>query len=131
MSLLDHIEIPVADGPSVKAFYEHTLKGLGMSVVVDIPPEHNKHGGMRCGFGVDDYPCFWIHDNAETKASLHIAFTAKSHEQVNELFRLALESGGKDNGLPGIRQHYHNNYYAAYVLDPEGNNIEFVCQKNS
>lgn len=128
MSILDHIEIPVANGRIAKQFYSRTLSVLGMSVVIDIPPLHNKFGGMRCGFGKNGYPCFWIHDHDSKTACVHIAFKADTNEQVSELYELAIVNGGIDNGPPGVRHHYHGGYYAAYVLDPDGNNIEFVCQ---
>lgn len=128
MSVLDHIEIPVADGASAKLFYSRTLSALGMSIVIDVPSHRTKFGGMRCGFGINGYPCFWIHDQDSHTACIHIAFKADSIEQVDELYRLALINGGSDNGPPGIRDHYHDDYYAAYVFDPDRNNIEFVYQ---
>lgn len=128
MSALDHIEIPVTDGGAAKLFYSRTLSALGMSVVIDVPSQRNKFAGMRCGFGKNGYPCFWIHDQDSPAACVHIAFKADSTEEVNESYRLALINGGRDNGPPGIRPRYHDNYYAAYVLDPDGNNIEFVYQ---
>lgn len=131
MNLIDHIEIPVATGKLAKEFYTATLGVLGMSVVIDIPPERNKHKGTRCGFGVNNYPYFWIHDNDNAQAPIHIAFKTDSHQQVDAAYALALKHGGTDNGPPGIRTQYHDNYYAAFVLDPDGNNVEFVCQNKS
>lgn len=126
MSLIDHIEIPVADGASARAFYTATLGVLGMSMVIDIPA--NERHNMRCGFGVNGYPCFWIHDNKASNTALHIAFRAETHQQVDAMYALALQFGGASNGEPGIRHHYHDHYYAAYVFDLDGNNVEFVCQ---
>ncbi|MFC7776196.1 VOC family protein [Pantoea sp. GCM10028869] len=71
----------------------------------------------------------WLHDKDITGASTHLAFAASERAIVDEFWRAALQVGGRDNGEPGIRHHYHSHYYAAYILDPDGNNIEVVCQK--
>lgn len=86
-------------------------------------------GGARYGLGPEGYPRLWLHDKDITGASTHLAFAASERAIVDEFWRAALQVGGRDNGEPGIRHHYHSHYYAAYILDPDGNNIEVVCQK--
>jgi predicted lactoylglutathione lyase len=76
-------------------------------------------------------PDFWIHQGPPQMPRIHIAFAADSHEQVDAFYRAAIAAGGRDNGPPGPRPHYHPNYYGAFVLDPDGHNIEAVCHKPS
>jgi catechol 2,3-dioxygenase-like lactoylglutathione lyase family enzyme len=128
MDLLNHIEFPVSDGELLKAFYEEALAPLGIHVVISVDPVHTKHGGTRYGFGRGGYPSLWIHERKGQRAAIHVAFTADSRAAVDAFYAAAMKSGGRDNGPPGIREHYHSSYYAAYVLDPDGNNIEAVCQ---
>ncbi len=96
-----------------------------MKRLFDVPPEHS--GGVRsCGYG-DSRPWFWIAEQDATKGKLHIALSAKSRADVDAFHAAALAAGGRDNGAPGPRPHYHPNYYGAFVLDPDGHNIEAVC----
>jgi predicted lactoylglutathione lyase len=81
------------------------------------------------GFGVAPRPFFWIGDHGSPCTGVHVAFTAESRAQVVQFHAAALQAGGRDNGNPGLRPHYHDNYYGAFVLDPDGNNIEAVCHK--
>jgi catechol 2,3-dioxygenase-like lactoylglutathione lyase family enzyme len=106
-----------------KAFFLKALEPLGVSVGSEGPPTY---GVELCSMG-DASLCLF--QTEEKPAHLHLAFTAESCQQVEAFYRAALEAGGKDNGAPGLRPHYHANYYAAFVIDPDGHNIEAVCHK--
>lgn len=128
MSIINHIELPVGDAEASRRFYDAALEPLGLSLVVRIDPARTAHGGARLGFGRDGYPSLWFHEETGSRLPIHIAFTAGDREAVDAFHEKALANGGSDNGAPGVRERYHPNYYAAYVLDPDGNNIEAVCQ---
>ena len=128
MDLLNHIEFPVAGGARSRTFYDASLAPLGLSLIISVDPTRTPHGGARHGFGRGGYPSLWIHERKGEISAIHVAFTAASRSDVDAFYAAALASGGKDNGPPGIREHYHSSYYAAYVLDPDGHNIEAVCQ---
>ncbi|WP_210324219.1 VOC family protein [Azorhizobium oxalatiphilum] len=127
--MINHIEFPVGDAEWSRQFYDAVLAPLGLSLVISIDPSRTAHGGARHGFGKNGYPSLWIHQENGAKLPIHIAFTADDRATVDAFHAAALASGGTDNGAPGIRERYHENYYAAYVLDPDGNNIEAVCQR--
>ncbi|MFO0780924.1 MAG: VOC family protein [Candidatus Gracilibacteria bacterium] len=116
--MIDHIGLPVSDYARSKAFYLAALKPLDF----DLCMEFGDHGGL----GVGGKPEFWIAKEAIGKPN-HLAFRAKDRATVDAFYQAALAAGGKDNGAPGIREHYHPNYYGAFVLDPDGHNIEAVC----
>ncbi|APR80600.1 Lactoylglutathione lyase [Minicystis rosea] len=122
MSILDHITLHVSDYARSKAFYEQALAPLGIVVVMDF--------GKFCGFGRDGKPDFWIGEKPGEKPTpvspTHVAFSAGSRADVEAFHKAALAAGGKDNGAPGIREQYHPNYYGAFVIDPDGHNIESV-----
>lgn len=126
--LIDHIEIPVDDPERSRQFYETALAPLGVACVVSIPAARSAAGTPRHGLGRDGYPCLWLHGGEPTPGGIHIAFTAGDRAVVDAFHVAALAAGGRDNGAPGIRTRYHPSYYAAYILDPDGNNIECVCQ---
>jgi catechol 2,3-dioxygenase-like lactoylglutathione lyase family enzyme len=128
MSVIDHIELSVADAEASRRFYEAALRPLGLSRVVSIDPARTAHGGARHGFGRDGYPSLWFHEETGSRLPSHVAFTARDRTAVDAFHEMALAHGGRDNGAPGVRERYHPHYYAAYVLDPDGNNIEAVCQ---
>ena len=88
-----------------------------------------KEEGKDVGFGKENKATFWFGPNDDPSQKIHIAFVADSRAQVDEFYKAALAAGGKDNGAPGIREIYHPDYYAAFVLDPDGHNIEAVCRK--
>jgi catechol 2,3-dioxygenase-like lactoylglutathione lyase family enzyme len=117
--MIDHIGLEVADYAKSKAFYIAALAPLGYSVLM----EHD--GG--CGMGRDPKPDFWINVGVPTKPALHIAFTSPDRKTVDAFYKAAMAAGGHDNGAPGLRIWYHPNYYGAFVLDPDGHNIEAVC----
>ena len=127
---LNHIGIPVSDIARSRAFYEAALKPLGMGVTMEVGPDKTEGGGSAIGFGAPgDSGSFWIGDEDEVGTGLHVSFDAASHEAVDRFYEAAMEAGGKDNGKPGPRRNYGPNYYAAFVFDPDGANIEAVCDK--
>lgn len=124
--MIDHTGIHAVDPHKSRAFYEEALAPLGYEVLLEIPTEHT--GGLVVfGMGVKPKPDFWVAEGQPNTPRVHIAFRADSHEQVDAFYKAALAAGGKDNGPPGPRPHYHANYYGAFVLDPDGHNIEAVC----
>lgn len=124
---INHLGIPVSDIAKSKAFYEAALKPLGMGVTMELGPDKTESGGTAIGFGAEgDSGLFWIGDNERVGDGLHVAFDAESREQVDAFYEAAMGAGGKDNGKPGPRPHYGPNYYAAFVYDPDGANIEAV-----
>ena len=124
--MLDHIGFPVFDLKRSIDFYSATFAPLGITLVMEVTKEMT--GGYEgAGFGSNGKPYFWIGNGEPLKGRLHVAFTAKDHMSVDAFYKAALKAGGKDNGPPGIRAHYHPNYYGAFVLDPDGHNIEAVC----
>ena len=123
--MIDHITFGVSDFTRSTAFYDRAFAPLGVKRLFDVPPEHS--GGAKCtGYG-DDRPWFWIAEQDATRGKLHVALTAGSRAEVDAFHAAALEAGGRDNGAPGPRRHYHPDYYGAFVLDPDGHNIEAVC----
>lgn len=123
--MIDHLGIAVSDYPASKAFYDAAMAPLGASLLYEVPPQFT--GGAKVvGYG-RDRPVFWLHEGAEPGPGRHVAFTARSRAEVDAFHAAALTAGGKDNGAPGLRPHYHADYYGAFVLDPDGNNIEAVC----
>ena len=121
--MLDHIGFPVSDFARSKAFYERALAPLGYRIIKEISLSEDDGDGYA-GFG-DARPHFWI-GTGKLAGRLHIAFAAKSRADVRAFYEAALAAGGTDNGAPGLRPHYHENYYGAFVLDPDGHNIEAV-----
>jgi catechol 2,3-dioxygenase-like lactoylglutathione lyase family enzyme len=126
--MLDHIGLAVSDFARAKAFYEEALKPLGVSTVMEVSVEETG-ADAHAGFGAAGMPFFWIGTGAKPKGGTHVAFTAETRAEVEAFYRAALSAGGRDNGAPGLRPHYHPNYFGAFVLDPDGNNIEAVCHK--
>ena len=118
--MLDHMTLRVRDHAKSKAFYVAALKPLGYEVVMEW------EGFL--GMGVKGKPDFWIAPAEDRKYSqLHIAFRAPNRKAVHEFHEAALKAGGKDNGAAGVRPDYHQHYYGAFVLDPDGHNIEACC----
>jgi catechol 2,3-dioxygenase-like lactoylglutathione lyase family enzyme len=126
--MLDHIGISVSNMKKSRAFYESALNPLGIRVVMEVTPEMTGTDDSYAGFGTDK-PFFWIGSYRKPSPGVHVAFLAQSRKIVDEFYAAAIAAGGKDNGKPGLRPHYHENYYGAFVLDPDGNNIEAVCHK--
>lgn len=120
--MIDHTAIEVADLQRSHQFYESALTQLGYRVINQVLGDANVIGYID-NFETD----FWISQGHSNKPTLHIAFRAADRRQVEEFHRAALAAGGRDNGAPGLRPEYHAHYYAAFVLDPDGHNIEAVC----
>jgi len=124
--MIDHLGIDVADFGASTAFYDKAIAPLGASLLYMVPLEYT--GGAKVGGYGRDRPVFWLQEgNGGQKTHQHVAFTARSRAEVDALHAAALAAGGKDNGAPGLRPHYHPNYYGAFVFDPDGNNVEAVC----
>ena len=126
--MIDHIGFSVRDLARATEFYLKALSPLGIGIIMEVPAEQTG-GGAAVGFGANGKPFFWIGEGVRSANDqrIHVAFAAGSCAQVDAFYRAALAAGGKDNGPPGLRPHYHANYYGAFVLDPDGNNIEAVC----
>jgi catechol 2,3-dioxygenase-like lactoylglutathione lyase family enzyme len=123
--MLDHAGFPVSDYKRSKAFYEKALAPLGYVLVMEV--QQNEQDAPAAGFGAGGKPSFWIGGEGGLNKPIHVAFAATDRAAVDAFYRAALTAGGKDNGAPGLRPHYHPNYYGAFVFDPDGHNIEAVC----
>jgi catechol 2,3-dioxygenase-like lactoylglutathione lyase family enzyme len=118
--MIDHVTANVGDFESARRFYEQALQPLGYSVMMEFED--------AAGFGTEGgaIPDFWIGSH-ESRGATHIAFSAKDRAAVDAFYEAAIGAGATDNGAPGLRPHYHETYYAAYVHDADGNNVEAVC----
>ncbi|OLE22408.1 MAG: glyoxalase [Catenulispora sp. 13_1_20CM_3_70_7] len=119
--MIDHVTANVGDLEQAKRFYERALEPLGYSLRMEFPGA----AGFGAGEGIPD---FWIGSSPERGAT-HVAFSASARAAVDAFYEAAVAAGGKDNGAPGVRPHYHESYYAAFVHDPYGNNLEAVCHQ--
>ena len=119
--MFDHVKFGVSNYEASKAFFLSALKPLGIAIVSEGLPTY----GIE--LSADGKSSLCLHQTKQTPAHLHLAFTAESRQQVEAFYRAALAAGGKDNGAPGLRPQYHANYYAAFVIGPDGHNIEAVC----
>jgi catechol 2,3-dioxygenase-like lactoylglutathione lyase family enzyme len=125
--MLDHIGFPVSNLAASRRFYLAALEPLGVGIVMEVTAEQTG-GYAGAGFGEAGKPYFWIGEGeGVVRGRMHIAFTAKTRADVRAFHAAALAAGGRDNGAPGLRPHYHAHYYGAFVLDPDGHNIEAVC----
>ena len=119
--MFDHVKFGVSDYAASRVFFRKALEPLGVTVATEWPPsgvELSKPQGKVS---------LCLYQTEEKPAHLHLAFSAEHRQQVDAFYRAALEAGGKDNGPPGVRLNYHANYYAAFVIGPDGHNIEAVC----
>jgi catechol 2,3-dioxygenase-like lactoylglutathione lyase family enzyme len=124
--MIDHIGFAVSDLARSRAFYVQSLAPLGFAPVMDVSREQT--GGYEgTAFGPPGRPQFWIGNGEQRGGPMHIAFAAASRSAVDAFHNAAIAAGGHDNGAPGLRPHYHPDYYGAFVLDPDGHNIEAVC----
>ena len=126
--MIDHIGIAVSNIEVSKQFYTKALAPIGYSLVMEVAAEQTGHSAAA-GFGVPPKPDFWIAGGAANIPPVHVAFRVSSRALVMAFHAAALAAGGRDNGAPGLRPHYHPNYYGAFVLDPDGHNIEAVCHE--
>lgn len=127
--MLDHIGLAVSDIERSRRFYKAALKPLGIEQQYEYGPEKTDSGGTALGFGKDMMPFFWIGDNERVGEGSHVAFAAPDRASVDAFYEAAIAAGGRDNGPPGLRPKYHPNYYGAFVLDPDGINVEAVCHR--
>jgi catechol 2,3-dioxygenase-like lactoylglutathione lyase family enzyme len=125
--MIDHIGFPVSDYERAKAFYTQALAPLGYRLIMEVA-QQDRPGESAAGFGANDKADFWIGGEGALNKPVHIAIAAKDRATVDAFYKAALAAGGRDNGAPGIRAHYHPDYYGAFVLDPDGHNIEAVCR---
>ena len=125
--MLDHIGIAVSNIDRSRAFYDQALGPIGITLLWVIGPEQTESGGTALGYGSEGRPYFWIGDNERTGEGTHVAFSVRTRGEVDAFYAAALAAGGRDNGAPGLRPHYHTNYYGAFVHDPDGINVEAVC----
>jgi catechol 2,3-dioxygenase-like lactoylglutathione lyase family enzyme len=116
----------VADVKRARAFYLNALKPLGIVVIKEVSAEETG-GEAHAHFGAVGKPFFSIGTGTKPKDGAHVAFAARTRAEVDNFYKAALSAGGRDNGPPGPRPHYHATYYGAFVFDPDGNNIEAVC----
>jgi len=124
--MIDHVGVIVSDFAKSRAFYVQALAPTGHSKLVELPDTLDGDAGVA-GFCHADGSDFWIRQGEATRPPVHIAFRVPSRAAVDAFYEAAIAAGGRDNGAPGSRPHYHANYYGAYVLDPDGHNIEAVC----
>ncbi|MBA2399490.1 MAG: VOC family protein [Bradyrhizobium sp.] len=120
--MLDHVTIGVSDIERSKQFYDEALRPLGIERLY-------ADGQTAAGYGANKKAFFWIGVREVSQTGSHIAFAAEDRETVDRFHRAALAAGGQDHGQPGLRPHYHADYYGAFVLDPDGHNIEAVCRR--
>ncbi len=116
---LDHIGLSVTDLEASKAFFKAALAPLDIELLAEFP-------GVA-GFGRDSKPEFWFAQSGDPQSGLHLAFAARTRAEVDAFYKAALAAGATDNGAPGIRAHYHPDYYGAFVIGPDGHNVEAVC----
>ena len=123
--MIDHTGISVSDFATARRFYDAAFAALKGGYLTEVPREFT--GGRLVGGYGRERPVFWISEAEAYKPPLHVALSATSRAQVDAFYEAAIAAGGRDNGAPGLRPHYHPDYYGAFVLDPDGNNIEAVC----
>lgn len=119
--MFDHVGFGVSNLARSKAFFLAALAPLKVALVME--------GPYGVGIGRNGKPSLWLHETRERPAPLHIAFVAASRAEVDAFHRAALAAGRTDNGAPGLRPHYHPNYYGAFVIGPDGHNVEAVCHQ--
>ena len=120
-TVFDHLGLKVGSLSESKEFYLKALAPLGAALVME--------GPYGVGIGPNRKPSLWLSESKEKPTPVHIAFTAETRGDVDAFYRAAIAAGGKDNGPPGLRPHYHPDYYGAFVIGPDGHNIEAVCHK--
>lgn len=127
--MIDHLSFYATDYAASKAFYEAVLSSLGYGLAMEFQATWDPEFPERwmCAFGPPGKAVFWVIQVKAPASPRHVAFSAKDRASVDAFHRAALKAGGKDNGAPGARPHYHPNYYGAFALDPDGNNVEAVC----
>jgi catechol 2,3-dioxygenase-like lactoylglutathione lyase family enzyme len=127
--MFDHIGVRVGNLATARAFYEAAFAPLGITPIMVLTATDTGGAYEGVGYGRDGKPAFWVSAAAPPSGPIHVAFAAPDRATVNAFHRAALAAGGRDNGAPGLRPHYHPSYYGAFVLDPDGNNVEAVCHR--
>jgi catechol 2,3-dioxygenase-like lactoylglutathione lyase family enzyme len=123
--MIDHTGVNVSDFAKSRAFYAKALAPIGYELIKEFSsPDGHVQGA---GFGEPPKPDFWIASGKPNDPPVHVAFRVSSRALVEAFYAAAIAAGGRDNGGPGVRAHYHPGYYGAFVLDPDGHNIEAVC----
>jgi len=122
--MFDHVKFGVSDYAASRGFFLKALEPLGVAVVSEGLPTYGVELGQKGGAA-----SLCLYQTEKKPMPLHLAFTAENRQQVEAFYRAAMEAGGKDNGPPGLCPEYHANYYAAFVIGPDGHNIEVVCHK--
>ena len=126
--MIDHTGVLVSDFEKSKRFYQQALAPLGYAMLSEFSAAVTRHTDVA-GFGANGVSDFWISRGTPNNPGVHIAFRAADRAMVDAFYHAAIGAGGKDNGEPGLRPHYHPGYYGAFVLDPDGHNIESVCHE--
>jgi catechol 2,3-dioxygenase-like lactoylglutathione lyase family enzyme len=124
--MIDHTGVCVSNFEVSKAFYTAALGAIGYARLMELAAEVTGTTAVA-GFGEPPKPDFWIHGGTPNRPAIHVAFRVPTRALVRAFHAAALAAGGTDNGPPGVRAHYHPNYYGAFVLDPDGHNVEAVC----
>lgn len=125
--IIDHVSIPVSNFEKSKTFYIAALAPLGITIQYEETAETTGTTDF-VGFGTEDGPAFWLGGlMTQDRHMTHVAFKAKDRKTVDAFYTAALAAGGIDNGAPGLRPHYGEHYYGAFIIDPDGVNIEAVC----
>ncbi len=131
--MIDHMSVTVFDIARSVAFYDTALKALGFGRAMEFTAPDGSYRGV--GYGPGDKPVFWLGAHLKERQPVtpmpgfHVAFQAAGRADVDAFYAAAIEAGGRDNGAPGLRPHYHPNYYAAFVIDPDGHHLEAVCHR--
>ena len=133
LQVIDHLSTYATDFPATAHWYDAAMKTLGCGRVMDLVADWDPKFPTRrmAAYGPPGKPVLWVIEvPAKDKATpRHLALTAASRAVVDSFYRAAIDAGGRDNGAPGLRPDYHPNYYGAFVLDPDGNNVEAVCHQ--
>jgi hypothetical protein len=127
--MIDHLSTYALNYTNTKSFYEAAFAPLGYSLQTELVADWDEEfPARRIGaFGTDGRPIFWVIETKVEYTPRHTAFAASSHRAVDLFYEKAMRNGGKDNGKPGLRPIYHEHYYGAFCIDPDGNNVEAVC----
>ncbi|SDD12379.1 Catechol 2,3-dioxygenase [Cupriavidus sp. YR651] len=124
--MIDHTGVNVSDYPKSRAFYQAALGAIGFEIGKEFPASVTGSADVA-GFGPPGKPEFWIASGKPNEPPVHVAFRVDNRHAVDAFYQAAMAAGGRDNGKPGLREIYHPDYYGAFVLDPDGHNIEAVC----
>ena len=124
--MIDHTGVVASNFTKSKEFYSKALSAIGYSLIMELPASVTGNTDVA-GFGEPLKPDFWVSKGSPNNPPVHVAFRVRTRAQVDAFFKAAIAAGGRDNGQPGLRPHYHPSYYGAFVLDPDGHNIEAVC----